>query len=87
MDSSWFKEDVRKAKEEGLDVKELKKESEKALKNSTLFQRRLNEILKAWFEETERSDTDFSKPTWERETVANIAKRQTLLKVMKLINF
>lgn len=86
MDSRWFKEDREEARKDGTKTEtELKRESEKALKNSTLFQRRLSRILMEELEKTLRDDEDFSKPNWEREHVANIARRKALKDVINLV--
>jgi len=84
MDGRWFKEDRAEAK----DAKELAKiqaESEKALKNSTLFQRRLERILNEVIEMSERNDEDFTEPNWQLIHAANIARRKTLREIIKLI--
>lgn len=86
MDSKWFEEDRALARnDKSLDFAALKAESEKALKNSTLFQRRLDKILQDLVEESERADEDFSKPNWELQNVANISRRKTLREIKKLI--
>jgi hypothetical protein len=86
MDSRWFVEDREDArKDKSASVEELKKESLKALKNSTLFSRRLDRILDGLIEESNRDDDDFSKPDWERIHVANISRRKTLREIKKLI--
>lgn len=86
MDSKWFEEDRALARaDKSLDFSALKQESEKALKNSTLFQRRLDKILQGMLEESERADEDFSKKNWELNNVANISRRKTLREIKKLI--
>lgn len=87
MDAKWFKEDRDAARAGEGQEQALKAESIKALKNSTLMQRRLSGILIAMLAETERNDEDFSKPNWEREHVANISRRKTLREVFQLIQF
>ena len=84
MDVRWFRED-RKIKDKNEQL-EAKKESEKALKNSTLFQRRLDQILDDMLAGSYRDDEDFSKPGWQREHIANIARRKALCEVKKLIS-
>lgn len=85
MKDIWFAEDRKQAKEGNGEYKDLKAESEKALKNSTLFSRRLGLILDDLIAETERSDEDFSKPNWELTNVANISRRRTLREIKNLI--
>ena len=82
MDGRWFKED-RKDKNTYTVEKE---KSEKALKNSTLFQRRLDQILDDLIAESDRSDEDFSKPGWQRVHIANISRRKTLREIKKIIS-
>ena len=86
MDGRWFIEDRELArKDKSLKLSELEDESRKALKNSTIFQRRLERILQEEMKIAERSDEDFSKPNWEREAVASIARRRTLREIINLI--
>jgi hypothetical protein len=85
VDPRWFKEDRAEAKRDKTDKIELIHESEKALKNSTLFQRRLDRILDELVEASNRDDEDFSKDGWEREHVANISRRKVLREIKKLI--
>jgi hypothetical protein len=86
MDSRWFAEDRAEArKDKSLSEAKLKEESKKALKNSTLFQRRLDSILGDLIEESNRDDEDFTKTGWERELLANISRRKTLKEIKKLI--
>lgn len=82
MDSRWFKEDRKLPKNEQA---EAKAESEKALKNSTLFSRRLNEILDDLIEESDRADEDFTKPNWQLEAVAGVSRRKALGEIKRLI--
>ena len=86
MDSRWFKEDREQAKKDKtVSEKELKDTSEKALKNSTLFQRRLEGIIDSLIQETERADEDFTQPNWERVYVSNVSRRKTLRDIKQLI--
>ena len=86
MDSRWFKEDREAArKDKSVSEQELKEESKKALKNSTLFQRRLEQILDDLIEESNRVDENFSEPNWERIYVTNVSRRKTLREIKKLI--
>ena len=87
MDSRWFREDREQArKDKSKSETELRAESKKALKNSTLFSRRLDGILDTLIEASNRDDEDFSKPNWEREHVANISRRKALKEIKKLIS-
>jgi len=86
MDGRWFKEDREIArKDRSVPLEKLKKESTAALKNSTLFSRRLESILDDLIEESNRDDEDFSKLDWERVHVANVSRRKTLREIKKLI--
>jgi hypothetical protein len=86
MDARWFIEDREEArKDKSKSVSTLREESRKALKNSTIFQRRLERILKEEVELSDRSDEDFTKPDWERVSVSNISRRKTLREIIKLI--
>jgi hypothetical protein len=86
MDSKWFEEDRAIArKDKSQDFAKLKAESEKALKNSTLFARRLNKMVDDMIAASERDDEDFSKPNWELQNVANASRRKTLREIKKLI--
>jgi hypothetical protein len=86
MDSRWFIEDREMArKDKSLSVSTLREESRKALKNSTVFQRRLTRILNEELDLSNRADEDFTKPDWERETVSNISRRKVLREIIKLI--
>ncbi len=86
MDGRWFAEDRAVSKNDPtVTLAELQVESTKALKNSTLFQRRLEQILDDLIEASNRDDEDFTKPSWERELLANISRRKTLKEIKKLI--
>lgn len=86
MDGRWFTEDRELAhKDKTVKLDSLVEESRKALKNSTIFQRRLERILKDEMKASERSDEDFTKPHWEREAVSNISRRKTLREIINLI--
>lgn len=84
MDSRWFIEDRDKPKNEQA---EAKKESEKALRNSTIFKRRLKTILEHEYEQSLKYEEDFENPNWERLHVSEIARRKTLRQILKLIDF
>ena len=82
----WFAEDREQArKDKTVPVEELKAESLKALKNSTLFQRRLEQILEGMIDESDRDDEDFSQPNWQLSHAANISRRKVLREIIKLI--
>jgi len=82
MDSRWFKEDRELPKEEQAEAKE---ESRKALKNSTVFVRRLERILTELYEETLRKDEEFDIPDWQTVHVASVSRRKTLREIQKII--
>lgn len=83
MDGRWFKEDRALPKE---DQKEAMATSETALKNSTLFQRRLINILEDLVEETLKDDEDFNKRDWSTKAVANASRRKTIRQIIKLVD-
>ena len=83
MDNRWFKEDRENYK--GEELKEQMEKSTKALKNSTLFSRRLVQILEEELEAAYKSDEDFSKPEWKTQAIASAATRKTLRKIIKLL--
>ena len=86
MDSRWFKEDREMARKDPEATEtELKEESKKALKNSTLFQRRLEGIIDDLIRETEKADEDFKEPNWERVYVSNVSRRKVLREIKQLI--
>lgn len=86
MDTKWFEEDRAAARQDkSVDLRKLKEESEKALKNSTLFQRRLDRILDSLIEASNRDDEDFTKPHWDLVNATNVARRKALREVKKLI--
>ena len=82
MKSDWFKEERALPKE---DQEEAKEATRKAIKSSTILINRLNRILNERVEETYRQEEDFSKPDWERETIANASRRKTLREILTLI--
>jgi len=82
LDSRWFKEDRALPKEDQRGAMEA---STKALKNSTFMSRRLDDILNEMLEAIDRNDEDFTKNYWERQAVANIARRKVLLEIKKLL--
>ena len=83
MDTRWFKEDRALPVSEQNEAIE---ESRKALKNSTLLNRRLSRILEEMIQKSHTDDEDFSKPNWQLEHVANISKRKVLLEILNLLN-
>lgn len=86
MDSRWFLEDREKTSDRNEQA-EAKRESEKALKNSTLFKRRLKAILELEMEQSLKYEEDFENPNWERIHVSEISRRKTLRQIIKLIDF
>lgn len=88
MKDVWFKEDRALAKnDKSKSLSEHKSQTEKVLRNSTLFRDRLERILQDMLVQTLNDDEDFTKPTWEREHVANISRRKTINEVLSLIDF
>lgn len=83
MDHRWFKEDRALPKNDQAEAIE---ESKKALRNSTLFRRRLEGILSDLIEESYRKEEDFENPNWERIHVSEIARRKTLREIKNLID-
>ena len=86
MDNMWFAEDREAARQDkSVTLEVLQKESKEALKNSTLFQRRLDKILDILIDRTDTDDEDFSKPGWQRQHIANISRRKALRDIKRLI--
>jgi len=83
VDSTWFKEERATSSKDEL--AESIAETAKALRNSTLFQRRLERILKEKLDETDRSDADFNDINWSLKAAGNASKRKTLNEIIKLI--
>ena len=84
MDARWFKEDRQYPRSE---QKEQMEKSEKALRNSTLLLRRLQQILEEDIEKTYSVEESFDDPAWERKTIAAAAERKTLRRILKLLDF
>lgn len=82
MDSRWFKEDRDLPRGEHDEAKE---QSQKALRNSTLFQRRLERILEDLLSETDRSDADFNDINWSLKAAGNAMRRKTLNEIKQII--
>jgi hypothetical protein len=82
MDGRWMKEERQLPKQ---DQAQAIVDTTKVLKNSTIFQRKLDRILEEMYAETLRSDEDFSKQGWQREAIANASRRKTLREIRKLI--
>jgi len=82
MDSRWFIEDRKLPKEE---QKEAIEQSKKALKNSTLFQRRLEGILQKELELSYSKEENFEAHNWEVLHISEVSRRKTLKDVLKLI--
>lgn len=84
MDTRWFKEDRKYPRSEQKDQIE---KSKKALANSTLLLRRLKAILEEDIEKTYSVEEDFDDPAWQRKTIAAAAERNTLRRIIKLLDF
>jgi len=82
MDAQWYAEDRLLPKQEQAAAMA---ETDKALQNSTLMTRRLEDILENMIERTLRNDEDFEKPGWERRAIANASSRKTLRQIVKLL--
>ena len=78
----WFKEDRQLPKEQQA---EAKRESEKALRNSTFLNRRLTQILEDKIKETYLKEEDFENPAYERLIVASASRRKTLREIIDLL--
>lgn len=85
MDGRWFKEDREKYPRS--EQKDQIEKSEKALRNSTLLRRRLEEMIKEDIEKTYSVEEDFDDPAWQRKTIAAAAERKTLRRYLKLLDF
>lgn len=85
MDHRWFKED--REHYEGSALQDQMEKSEKALRSSTLLQRRALDILEDMIEETHRKDEDLDQDNWERKFIGNVARRKCLKEVIKLLDF
>lgn len=82
MDSRWFKEDRALPKNEQA---EAVRESEKALKASTLLVRRLKLILEDEIQKTYRNEEDYARDNWQQVVLASAARRKTLKEVINLL--
>lgn len=82
MDSRWFKEDRALPKNEQA---EAVRESEKALKASTLLVRRLKLILEDEIQKTYRNEEDYARDNWHQVVLASAARRKTLKEVINLL--
>ena len=85
MDSRWFKED--RDQYPRSEQKEQIEKSEKALRNSTLLRRRLQDILTEDLQRTYLVEEAFDDPAWERKTIAAAAERKTIRRYLKLLDF
>lgn len=85
MDTRWFKEDREKYPRS--EQKEQVEKSEKALRNSTLMRRRLQDILNEDLEKTFTVEENFDDPAWERKTIAAAAERRIIRRYLKLLDF
>jgi len=82
VDSRWFKEDRALPKNEQA---EAVRESEKALKASTLLVRRLKLILEDEIQRTYRNEEDYARDNWQQVVLASAARRKTLKEVINLL--
>jgi len=82
VDSRWFKEDRALPKNEQA---EAVRESEKALKASTLLVRRLKLILEDEIQKTYRNEEDYARDNWQQVVLASAARRKTLKEVINLL--
>ena len=78
----WFAEDRELPKEQQAEAKE---QSDIALRNSTLFNRRLRKILKDKLEETYLAEEKYEEPNWERIALASASRRKTLREIIDLL--
>ena len=85
MDARWFKED--RTQYPRSEQKEQIEKSEKALRNSTLLRRRLEEMLNEDLEKAYLIEEDFDDPAWERKTIAAAAERKVIRRYLKLLDF
>ena len=85
MDTKWFKEDREKYPRS--EQKEQIEKSEKALRNSTLMRRRLQDMLNEDLAKTYLTEEDFDDPAWERKTIAAAAERKVIRRYLKLLDF
>ena len=85
MDARWFKED--RTKYPRSEQQEQIEKSKKALRNSTLMRRRLQDILTEDLEKAYLIEEDFDDPAWERKTIAAAAERKTIRRYLKLLDF
>lgn len=83
LDSRWYKEDRKAFKGDAL-VAQMK-ETEEALRNSTLLVRILSDILNEDLEKTFLVEEDFDNPAWERKTIAAAAERKVLRRIIKIL--
>jgi hypothetical protein len=85
LDVKWFKEDREKYPRS--EQPEQVKKTETALRNSTLIVRRLTRILEEDMAKTYLVEEDFDDPAWQRKTIAAAAERNTLRRIIKLLDF
>lgn len=83
LNDRWFKEDRELYR--GEELKEQVQESEKALRNSSLFSRRLKRMLEEDLEKAYIVEEDFENPAWQLKTIAAAAERKVLRRIIKLL--
>ncbi len=84
LDSRWFKED-REAEGTRDELAVKIKESDKALRNSTLMSRRLKAILEEEYTKCITIEDDFQSPGWKKRILATNARRRTLRDILQIL--
>jgi hypothetical protein len=84
LNSEWFKEDRKLPQHE---QHQAIVDSKAALRNSTVMQRRLEDILVTWLEATYKDDEDYQKTDWTVQAIANSSRRKTIRQIIQLIDF
>jgi phage gpG-like protein len=83
LNDRWFKEDRELYK--GNELKEQIEQADKAIRNSSLFSRRLKRMLEEDLEKAYQVEEDFENPAWQRKTIAAAAERKVLRRIIKLL--
>lgn len=82
LDSRWFEEDRKLPRDEQAQAI---KETEKALRSSTLLSRRLTLILEREYEKCIQHEDDFQSPGWKKRILALNARRKTLREILNIL--
>ena len=82
LDSRWFEEDRKLPREEQAQAI---KETEKALRSSTLLSRRLSVILEAEYQRCLQYEEDFQSEGWKKRVLAMNARRKTLREIIGIL--